>query len=912
MDKSLSWFIGPKSENAKTFAELIDLITQDYFHWRRNYFPNDPLLINQSDQREFDSENDLLLQNINEYLAKLRRNFPFYNPRYIAHMLSDTTMPALLGYYGAMLHNANNVTPEAAPVSTELEIEACNEIISMLGYKPSPTPPSEEATIADWEKYQKELKNEFGWAHVTSGGTVANIEALWVARNVKYAPLAIQEVAIKLGLVIKVKLANHFYEDDENKNENELDIKDIDKYDLINIKPNESIYLLSKYIKAYNKVNTRISLEKATQDAIDKLKSAEYSLSNNLGKLLTEFPLAVFVSGTAHYSVKKAADILGIGSNNIIPIDMDSQFRVDVLKLESQLKKCKKVNISPLAVIGIVGTTEEGAVDPIDEIVDLRDRFEKNNNISFWLHIDAAWGGYVKTIMNLSKSDEYKLVEEKILKKLGNIHKDVNIRNINDYDIYSNECTENKISEIGIKINDAISIIQQWDKSISFSNIQGKYSKLKKHKWDLSQEKDSKDKISKIQEEINRYSSVIKLIADLKKIENYRAEQLNRYNLIKANIRNNYYSDAIRYFEKYIINSESLLFENNEISKEDFKISLMDRVNELAIYTNDKINITYKNYSRDKHINVGNCKEIVSAYLAFKYSDSITIDPHKLGYIPYPNGIIAFRNDRVRHFIMHEATYITSSKHSALLHNPPMHVNDLDFLSLTKDTLPYDNYNIGIDAFAPFILEGSKPGAAASALWLSNKTIPLTRHYHGLIMKNTLLATRELYEWMISWNKITEQANEDTSYEFLPISPVYPDLNVFVFTVKVKNNSKLTCMNKFANIVYNKFSIQAEFGDKNHSYSQPFFLSKTSFKNSIYNFTALEEFFNKNNIRNAKNSYKKHDLIVLRATLMNPFIYPYKLERGKNLIKEFIIELHKTCGEASQEIITKYSHQQCI
>lgn len=912
MDKSLSWFIGPKGENAKTFAELIDLITQDYFHWRRNYFPNDPLLINQSDQREFDSENDLLFQNISEYIARLRRNFPFYNPRYIAHMLSDTTMPALLGYYGAMLHNANNVTPEAAPVSTELEIEACNEVIEMLGYKPSPTPPTEEATIADWEKYQKELKNEFGWAHVTSGGTVANIEALWVARNIKYAPLAIQEVAIKQGLEIQVKLANHFYEDEDNKNENEQDIKEIDKYDLINIKPNESIYLLSKYIKAYNKANARISLEKATQDAIDKLKAADYSLSNNLGKLLTEFPLAVFVSGTAHYSIKKAADILGIGRNNIIPIDMDSQFRADVLKLEGQLKNCKKENISPLAVIGIVGTTEEGAVDPIDEIVDLRDKFERKNNISFWLHIDAAWGGYVKTIMNLSRSGEYKLVEEKILKKLGDTHNNTNIRNINDYYIYSNECTEKRKSEISSKINDAISILQQWDKSINLSNIQGKYSKLKKKKWDLSQEKDSEDEISKIQKDIDRFKPVNQLIDDLNKIVNFQAEQLSKHKLIEENIHINEYSDAIRYFEKYIINAESFIFENNEISKEDFKISLMDRVNELAIYTNDKINITYKNYSRNKNINVGNCKEIVSAYLAFKYSDSITIDPHKLGYIPYPNGIVAFRNDRVRHFIMHEAPYITSSKHSALLHNPPMHVNDLDFSGLTKDTLPYDNYNVGIDAFAPFILEGSKPGAAASALWLSNKTIPLTRHYHGLIIKNTLLATRELYEWMISWNKITEQANEDTSYELLPISPVYPDLNVFVFTVKVKNNSTLACMNKFANLVYNKFSIQAEFGDKNHSYSQPFFLSKTPFKDPIYNFSALEEFFKKNNIRNAKTSYKKHSLIVLRATLMNPFIYPYKSERGKNLIKEFIIELHKTCEEASQEIITKYSRQQCI
>ena len=92
MDKYLSWFLGPKAENSSTFEDLLNVMVKDCFHWRKNYLPNDPLLITKSEQRVFDEENDKLYQNVHEFLAALRRNFPFYNPRYIAHMLSDITL----------------------------------------------------------------------------------------------------------------------------------------------------------------------------------------------------------------------------------------------------------------------------------------------------------------------------------------------------------------------------------------------------------------------------------------------------------------------------------------------------------------------------------------------------------------------------------------------------------------------------------------------------------------------------------------------------------------------------------------------------------------------------------------------------------------------------------------------------
>src|ERR1700745_305622 len=65
----LAHFLGPKSENAPLFEELLLEITRDYLHWRRNYFPGDPILISRSLQRELVPQNDQLLQHLHTMLA---------------------------------------------------------------------------------------------------------------------------------------------------------------------------------------------------------------------------------------------------------------------------------------------------------------------------------------------------------------------------------------------------------------------------------------------------------------------------------------------------------------------------------------------------------------------------------------------------------------------------------------------------------------------------------------------------------------------------------------------------------------------------------------------------------------------------------------------------------------------------
>ncbi|MFH2092810.1 MAG: pyridoxal-dependent aspartate 1-decarboxylase PanP [Pseudomonadota bacterium] len=98
----------------------------------------------------------------------------------------------------------------------------------------------------------------------------------------------------------------------------------------------------------------------------------------------------VLVSQRGHYSLKKAGGILGLGNENVIPIDVDSNRTIDMAKLTAKiqdLKADKKTKI--IAVIGIAGATETGVIDPLFELADLCE----THGIHF--HVDAAWGGPV-------------------------------------------------------------------------------------------------------------------------------------------------------------------------------------------------------------------------------------------------------------------------------------------------------------------------------------------------------------------------------------------------------------------------------------------------------------------------------------------------------------------------------------
>jgi len=105
-------------------------------------------------------------------LAFLKKSVPFFSMRYQGHMNWDLTIPSMLGYFSAMLYNPNNVAFEGSTATTFLELLVGNDICQMLGYV---IPKPGKAGISPW-------------GHITCDGSVANIEAMWAARNLKFYP----------------------------------------------------------------------------------------------------------------------------------------------------------------------------------------------------------------------------------------------------------------------------------------------------------------------------------------------------------------------------------------------------------------------------------------------------------------------------------------------------------------------------------------------------------------------------------------------------------------------------------------------------------------------------------------------------------------------------------------------------
>ncbi len=97
--------------------------------------------------------------------------------------------------------------------------------------------------------------------------------------------------------------------------------------------------------------------------------------------------LAILVSERGHYSLKKAADVLGIGQQNLVAVKTDNNNRICPQDLRNKIAKLKAQQIKPIAIIGVAGTTETGNIDPLDTIADIA----ASEQCHF--HVDAAWGG---------------------------------------------------------------------------------------------------------------------------------------------------------------------------------------------------------------------------------------------------------------------------------------------------------------------------------------------------------------------------------------------------------------------------------------------------------------------------------------------------------------------------------------
>jgi aromatic-L-amino-acid decarboxylase len=96
----------------------------------------------------------------------------------------------------------------------------------------------------------------------------------------------------------------------------------------------------------------------------------------------------VYVSTQAHHCIFKAIRIAGLGECIIRYLPMDENYRIKPDVLQKYIVEDQQKNLIPFLVIASAGTTDVGAVDPLEKI----GKIAKKHNL--WLHVDAAYGGF--------------------------------------------------------------------------------------------------------------------------------------------------------------------------------------------------------------------------------------------------------------------------------------------------------------------------------------------------------------------------------------------------------------------------------------------------------------------------------------------------------------------------------------
>src|SRR5690606_9870547 len=104
----------------------------------------------------------------------------------------------------------------------------------------------------------------------------------------------------------------------------------------------------------------------------------------------------VLAPATAHYSWSKGMKLLGLGRDLLQPIPQHGM-RLDADALADMVEACENARQPVLMVVGVLGTTEYGSIDPIDRICAVRDAAVARG-FGFGVHVDAAWGGYLAAL----------------------------------------------------------------------------------------------------------------------------------------------------------------------------------------------------------------------------------------------------------------------------------------------------------------------------------------------------------------------------------------------------------------------------------------------------------------------------------------------------------------------------------
>ena len=518
-------FLGPKSENGEFFKEMLNFMISDHIDWRRFFHPEDHIALSPEEQ-ELDDYKKTLLKT-RQVLTDL------------AGRLQIESMPWFSPRY---LGHMNADTLIAANLAFMLTL-LYNP--NNCAYEGSPATTAMEIEVGRQLAAMLGFDPQHAWGHITSGGTIANFEGLWAARCLKSVPQATKRFMPEL-------------------------VQGFGDFALLNLPTGRILDLVDQVRQAGR-------LEDLRRFSVRGAGMSSYEL----GKLL--------VPQSKHYSWVKAVDVLGIGQENLVYIQVTKDYRMDLDHLKETIDHLVEERTPILGVVAVTGTTEEGAVDEVHRVVALRKEYEKSG-ISFYIHVDAAYGGYGRTLF---------LDEEGGFMEYGTLTR--------------------TLHEMGLV-----------DESTNWPD-----------------------------------------------------------------------------------------------------------------------------------------SDVYEAFKATGEVDSITIDPHKMGYIPYPAGAVLMKDRRVLDLISYSAPYV-------------------------EDKARPDAMTLG-----SYIMEGSKAGAAVAAVWAAHQLVPLNITGYGKLVGSSIEGGQRFYHALV------EQGELEADGRIFSVAPLCkPDFNLVVFAFNERGNESLEHMNHLNQKMY--------------------------------------------------------------------------------------------------------------
>ena len=124
--------------------------------------------------------------------------------------------------------------------------------------------------------------------------------------------------------------------------------------------------------------------------AVARTHAAPYDVRHQ-GVNTSDYPrLMYYMSSEGHSSLRKAVELLGLGSESLRVIPVKEDFTIDVTALRAAINEDREAGRLPACIIATAGTVNTAAIDPLNEIADLAEQE------GLWVHADAAFGGFAK------------------------------------------------------------------------------------------------------------------------------------------------------------------------------------------------------------------------------------------------------------------------------------------------------------------------------------------------------------------------------------------------------------------------------------------------------------------------------------------------------------------------------------